>query len=329
MAIKAPARPSVKPFFGFVSLLFYADPTWLDKLLVCVGFIGSIAAGVPFPLVGIVFGQVVDSFNGVQCGDASGADPNSSGAQSDINEKILLMFYLAIAIFGLTYIHIVCWNLVSQRLAQRIRERYLKSLLRQDIAFFDKLQAGEVSSRLNGDVQAIETGTSEKVGVFLTCVSFCITAYVIAFIKDAKLAGMLVALIPAFLIMTLFGGHYVQKYSTSMADHFSKASSIASEGLSHVGLVHALGAHARLEDKFRGHLTNARREGIRKALASAVQAGLLYFIAFSANALAYWQGSIKIANTVEFGGNSTVGETYTVIFILVDGKYYPEESRSR
>lgn len=319
MPIKTSFRASIRPLFGFLSLLFYADPTWLDKALLCTGFVASIAAGVPFPLIGIVFGQVVDSLNTVVCNDDS-ATTASSGTQSAINDKILLMVYIAIAIFVLTWTHIVCWNLVSQRLAQRIRERYLRSLLKQDIAFFDKLQAGEVSSRLNGDIQAIETGSSEKFGLFLTCVSFCITSYVIAFIKDAKLAGMLLSLIPAFIIMTTVGGHYVQKYSTRMADHFASASAIASEGLSHVGLIHALGANARLEERFKVHLTGARREGIRKALAAAVQAGLLYFIAFSANALAYWQGSRKIANTVEFGGDATVGDTYTVIFVLVDGK---------
>jgi ABC-type multidrug transport system fused ATPase/permease subunit len=112
--------------------------------------------------VGIVFGQLVDNFNDATCNTepANGA----SGAQSSINSKILLMVYIAIAMLVLIYTHIVCWNLISQRLAQRIRERYLKSLLKQDIAFFDELQAGEVSSRLNGDIQAIETGTSEKVG---------------------------------------------------------------------------------------------------------------------------------------------------------------------
>jgi ABC-type multidrug transport system fused ATPase/permease subunit len=120
--------------------------------------------------------------------------------------------------------------------------------------------------------------------------------------------------------MAVIGGHYVQKYSTNMANHFSSASAIASEGLDHIGLVHALGAHSRLESKFRGYLTDARKEGIRKAVAAAIQAGLLYFIAFSANALAYWQGSRKIADTVERNdGGSSVGEIYTVIFILVDG----------
>jgi ATP-binding cassette subfamily B (MDR/TAP) protein 1 len=320
MHLKKPSRKSAKPLFGFIRLLFYGNPTWLDKLMISVGFLAACAAGVPFPLIGIVFGQLVDDLNTATCANKD-TSVSSSGTQSAVNSKVLLLVYIAIAQFVLIYVHIICWNLVSQRLAQRVRDRYFTSLLGQDIAFFDKIQAGEVSSRLNGDIQAIETGTSEKVGVFLTCVSFCITAYVVAFIKDAKLAGMLVSLVPAYLILTLVGGGYVQKYSTKTSDYFASASAIASEGLSHIGLVHALGASSRLEGRFRGALTNAKQQGIRKAVAIAVGAGMLYFIAFSANALAYWQGSIKIADAVQFGnGNTTVGETYTVIFILVDGK---------
>ncbi|ORX91677.1 ABC transporter type 1, transmembrane domain-containing protein [Clohesyomyces aquaticus] len=312
---------SFNSLFGFLRLLSYADPTWLDKLLIVIGFIAAIAAGVPFPLMGILFGQLVDDLNRATC-DADAPTGPPSGTQSSINSKVLLLVYVSIASFALIYIYIVCWNITSQRLAQRVRERYLRKLLTQDISFFDTLQAGEVSSRLNGDIQAIETGTSEKVGVFLACISFCITAYIVAFIKDAKLAGILLTLIPAFIIMTVVGGTFVQKYSAKMSEYFGTASALASECLNHVGLVHALCASARLEERFGSYLKESRRQGIKKAYAVAVQAGLLYFIAFSANALAYWQGSQKIANTVQNGdGSVTIGDTYTVIFILVDGEY--------
>ncbi|KAF2468425.1 leptomycin B resistance protein pmd1 [Lindgomyces ingoldianus] len=319
MQVKVLAQSFFTPFFGFLHLLFYADPTWLDKLLVGAGFITAIAAGVPFPLIGILFGQLVDDLNSATCDEGITTNA-SSEVQSSINSKVLLLVYVSIASFALIYIYIVCWNLTSQRLAQRIRERYLRNLLKQDVAFFDKLQAGEVSSRLNGDIQILETGTSEKVGIFLACLSFCITAYIIAFMKDAKLAGILLSLIPAFIIMTVVGGTFVQRYSGKMSEHLASASALASEGLNHVGLVHALCASFRLEEIFSGYLGNARAEGIKKASAAAIQAGLLYFIAFSANALAYWQGSRKIANTVQFGNDDvTIGDTYTVIFILVDG----------
>jgi ATP-binding cassette subfamily B (MDR/TAP) protein 1 len=319
MAIKKPSRASFAPYLGFFQLLFYANPTWLDKLLICAGAIFAIAAGVPFPLIGIVFGQLVDDINDATCSNQTGA--GGSGQQSAINEKVLLLVYIAIASFACIYIHLVCWNVASQRLAQRIRDRYLRNLLRQDLAFFDNLQSGEVSSRLNGDISAIESGTGEKVGVALTCISFCVTAYIVGFIKNAELAGMLISLVPAFLLMAVIGGHYVGKYTVSLGGYFGSASAIASEALSHVGLVHALGANERLEEKFRGHLGNARQAGIRKATAAAVMAGLLYFIAFSASALGYWQGSKRVADTVDGRGNDTIGEIYTVTFILLDGQY--------
>jgi len=317
MPITKPTRAFIKSFFGFINLLFYADPTWLDRLLVGVGCIAAIAAGVPFPLIGIVFGQLVDEINNATCANQSGSSDTSE--EASITPKILLLVYIAIASFVCIYTHLVCWNLASQRLAQRVRDRYLRNLLRQDVAFFDNLQAGEVSARLNGDIQAIESGTNEKVGVALTCVSFCITAYIVGFIKDAELAGMLVSLIPAFLLMATVGGHFVSKYTAKLSSCFGTASAIASEALSNVGLVHALGAHTKLEEQFRNQLGEARTQGIRKATAAAVQAGLLYFIAFSASALGYWQGSRKVANALEGNGNASIGEIYTVTFILLDG----------
>jgi ATP-binding cassette subfamily B (MDR/TAP) protein 1 len=269
--------------------------------------------------MGIVFGQLVDDMNSATCANQSGQ--SNPGEEVSITPKILMLVYIAIATFVCTYTHLVCWNLASQRLAQRIRDRYLRNLLRQDVAFFDNLQAGDVSSRLNGDIQAIESGTNEKVGVALTCISFCVTAYIVGFIKDAQLAGMLVSLIPAFLLMATVGGHFVSKYTSRLSTSFGSASAIASEALSHIGLVHALGANAKLEDQFRSHLGEARTQGIRKATAAAIQAGLLYFIAFSASALGYWQGSRKVANALEGDGNASIGEIYTVTFILLDGKH--------
>ena len=44
------------------------------------------------------------------------------------------------------------WVYTSEATAKRIRERYLRAILRQDIAFFDKVGAGEVTTRIQTDV---------------------------------------------------------------------------------------------------------------------------------------------------------------------------------
>ncbi|KAG9237423.1 ABC multidrug transporter SitT [Amylocarpus encephaloides] len=265
----------------------------------------------------IIFGQLVNDLNGATCeADQAGS---AQSYTTSINDKVLLLVYIAIGAFALNFIYVVTWSVVSQRLAHRLRERYFKILLSQEQSFFDKRHAGEVSSRLNSDIQAVQSGTCEKVGIFIASLSFFVTAYVIAFIKQSKLAGMLISLIPAFLLVAIVGGGFFQKFSTGMSRSIEAASSIASEALSHITVVEAFGAGPRLEKKFSGHMSNARQDGIRKGIVAAFQAGMLYFIAYSANALAFWQGSRMIANlTLGRGDGSTVGEIYTVVFIIVD-----------
>ncbi|KAI2707931.1 hypothetical protein CBS147333_4513 [Penicillium roqueforti] len=300
----------------FFRLFVYGEPSTSDIALLILGLVSAIASGIPFPIMSIVFGQLVDEMNSTTC---NANDTNSNSYQDSINKKVLLIVYIGIAYLFLIYIYVFSWNLTGERLAQRLREKYFKALLRQDVAFFDNLPAGEASSRITGDITTVQQGTSEKVGIVINSLAFFVTAYVVAFIKDPKLAGMLVSLTPAYLIMSLLGGYFVQKYFGRALESMTKASSVALEAFSNTMVVHAFSANARLEEKFIEFLNPSRIAGIRKSIAAATQAGLLYFIAFSANALAFWQGSRQIADSVESdAGGITVGATYTVIFILVD-----------
>lgn len=52
----------------------------------------------------------------------------------------------------------------GERQAARIRSLYLKSIMRQDIAFFDKeMNTGEVVGRMSGDTILIQDAMGEKV----------------------------------------------------------------------------------------------------------------------------------------------------------------------
>ena len=52
----------------------------------------------------------------------------------------------------------------GERQATRIRELYLKTILRQDIAFFDtETTTGEVIGRMSGDTILIQDAMGEKV----------------------------------------------------------------------------------------------------------------------------------------------------------------------
>ena len=63
-------------------------------------------------------------------------------------------FFIGIGTFVCTYFFIHIWVYTGQANAKRIRERYLQAVLRQDIAFFDKVGAGEIATRIQTDTRA-------------------------------------------------------------------------------------------------------------------------------------------------------------------------------
>ncbi|KFY79451.1 hypothetical protein V499_01580 [Pseudogymnoascus sp. VKM F-103] len=304
---------------SYWDLLFRSGAEPFDWVLLGLGTAAALGAGVPFPLLGILFGELVDNLDSTQC---AADDTASFGLTAAIQHKVLLVVYVTIANFVLIYAHTSCWSILSERIVRRLRKQYLAAILRQELAFFDTLASGEVASRLDADLQAIQTGTCEKVGICISSFSYFLAAYVVAFIKAPALAGMLMSIVPAFLLMALGGGHWVKKYASAGTDHVAAATGVASAGLSNMTIVHAFGANSRLERMFAEHLSKAQVQGIKKSIVSSIQLGLLYFIAYSANALAFWQGSKQIANAVASKTSGTsVGAVYTVIFILVDASF--------
>ena len=63
---------------------------------------------------------------------------------------------------------VTSWMVTGERQATRIRSLYLKTILRQDIAFFDsETSTGEVIGRMSGDTILIQDAIGEKVNLLL------------------------------------------------------------------------------------------------------------------------------------------------------------------
>ena len=53
--------------------------------------------------------------------------------------------------FACTYVYMMAWVYTAEAIAKRIREHYLEATLRQDIAYFDNVGAGEIATRIQTD----------------------------------------------------------------------------------------------------------------------------------------------------------------------------------
>ena len=57
--------------------------------------------------------------------------------------------------FTCTFIYMYIWVYTGEVNAKRLRENYLQAVLRQDIAYFDNVGAGEVTTRIQTDTREL------------------------------------------------------------------------------------------------------------------------------------------------------------------------------
>ena len=79
----------------------------------------------------------------------------------------------------------------GEHISDKIREHYLASCLHQNIGFFDKLGAGEVTTRITADINLVQDAISEKVPVTVAAISTFIVAFIIGeFSSSIQKGGM-------------------------------------------------------------------------------------------------------------------------------------------
>ncbi|KAF9636608.1 putative abc multidrug transporter protein [Lasiodiplodia theobromae] len=301
---------------AFFSLLLDAHPEPLDVALLVVGSLVAVAAGMPFPLLCIYFGKLVDDLNSSAC-----IDEPPANLEEMVRRKVIIVALFAVANFATIYVYMGCWTLFGERVVRRLRTRYLRALLRQEAAYFDTMPAGEVAARLDGDLHTIQQGVSEKVGIYVASVSNFITAYIVAFVVDSRLAVILFALVPAYYAMVHIGKYFSQKYSKTVDAAVAEASSIAAESLSNIQVVQAFRLESRLETIFADHLLKAQPAAVRRFIAAAIQLGFLFFVAHTANSVSVWLGSGQIADSVVNDTGFTFGRVYTCLLVLINASF--------
>lgn len=110
----------------------------------------------------LLFGNLTNAF--VEFGGTVEAinqgllDPSALGPVADDFKRIaaenaLWLTVIGIGMFVATFIYSYFWVYTGEVSTKRVRERYLQAILRQDIAYFDNVGAGEVATRIQTDTR--------------------------------------------------------------------------------------------------------------------------------------------------------------------------------
>ncbi|XP_074358539.1 ABC transporter B family member 4-like [Apium graveolens] len=288
----------------FYKLFSFADST--DVILMIIGTISAIGNGICLPMLSILFGELTDAF---------GRNQSNDETVDKVSKVSLKLVYLAIGAGIASFFQVACWMVTGERQSARIRSLYLKTILRQDISFFDvETSTGEVVGRMSGDTVLIQDAMGEKVGKFIQLVATFIGGFVVAFIKGWLLTLVMLSSIPPLVIAAGIMSVVIARMASRGQEAYAKASIVVEQTIGSIRTVASFTGEKQAVADYGKSLISAYKSGIGEGLATGLGVGTLYSFVFYSYALAVWFG-VKMILEKDYSG----GDVISVIIAVLTG----------
>uniref|UniRef100_A0A0D9WCH5 MDR-like ABC transporter n=1 Tax=Leersia perrieri TaxID=77586 RepID=A0A0D9WCH5_9ORYZ len=292
---------------AFHRLFAFADAT--DAALILLGTLGAAANGAALPLMTVLFAGLIDAFGGAGAGGA--------GVVSRVSAVSVEFIYLAIASAAASFIQVSCWMVTGERQAARIRSLYLKTILRQEVSFFDKNTAaspGEVVGRMSGDTALIQDAMGEKVGKFIQLLVTFIGGFGVAFAQGWLLTLVMLATIPPLVVSGAVMSSVVSRMASIGLEAYADAAVVVEQTVGCIRTVASFTGEKEAVAKYSRALKRAYSSGVREGLAAGVGMGTVMVLLFCGYSLGIWYGAKLI---LEKG--YTGAQVMNVIFAVLTG----------
>ncbi|CAH1442410.1 unnamed protein product [Lactuca virosa] len=269
--------------------------TKFDMFLVVIGCLGALINGGSLPWYSYLFGNFVNKI---------ALDNDKDQMIEDVRKVCVLMAGLAgIVVFGAYLRRNWLLAIGGERSAHRIRTKYLRAVLRQDVSFFDTdISTSDIMHGISSDVAQIQEVMGDKMAHFIYHIFTFICGYTVGFLKSWKVSLAVLAVTP----LTMFCGiAYKAVYvglATKEVNSYRKAGSIAEQAISTIRTVFSFVAEENLAAKYDAVLEESVPVGKKLGFAKGIGIGVIYLVTYSTWALAFWYGSILVSRNELSGG---------------------------
>ena len=268
----------------FIQLYRFADG--YDWAATCVICFCAAFSGAVVPLTSLVLGNLLN-------GTSDAADYENRVNRASLHMALLAVGCL-VSLGGGTLLSFHS----AARQAQKLRNAYVRALLRQDAAWGDVHSLPACAARLTEDSLSVQAGTGEKLFLVLAGGAQFIGSFCLAFAvaSDAwRLALTLLALVPFAVGAIGFLFAFVSGLSGASDDAYAAAGAVLVEVLSMLRTVVALGGEEAEGARYDACLESAERAGRGKGSAAGAGQGIFVSTMCAFYAIGLYAGARFIA----------------------------------
>ncbi|XP_036684667.1 ATP-binding cassette sub-family B member 10, mitochondrial [Balaenoptera musculus] len=157
----------------------------------------------------------------------------------------------------------------GQRIVNRLRASLFSSVLRQEVAFFDKTRTGELINRLSSDAALLGRSVTENLSDGLRAGAQASIGVAMMFFVSPNLATFVLSVVPPISILAVLYGRYLRKLTKVTQDSLAQATQLAEERIGNIRTVRAFGKEMTEIEKYTSKVDHVMQLARKEAFARA------------------------------------------------------------
>ncbi len=235
-------------------------------------------------------------------------DAAVAGGEATINRTAILMgviFAVQAVAVALRY---YLFSTAGERIVTRLREAVYRSVIEQEIAFFDARRTGELTSRLTADATVVQNTVSVNLSMALRSLVLVVGGLALLVASSAKLTAFMLALVPPVALGAVVVGRRLSKLAKQAQDALARANEAAEEAIAGIRTVRSFARESAEAERYSTRVWESFEVSRRRIRVVALFVGTMTLAAFGSVSAVLWFGGRMVMT-----GDLTVGELATFI----------------
>ena len=200
------------------------------------------------------------------------------------------------------------FSIAGERIVTRLREQVYRSIIDQEIGFFDARKTGELTSRITADAAVLQNTVSVNLSMGLRNLVMVAGGLTVLVVSSARLTALMLVLVPPVALGAVVAGRRLSKLSKKAQDALARANEAAEEAIAGIRTVRSFSREAAEAARYGERIWESFSVSRRRMRVVAFFIGAMNLTAFGSVSAVLWFGGRMV-----MAGDLTVGELASFI----------------
>lgn len=237
---------------------------------------------------------------------------NSGNLSHDLNRIGILLVITLLLQSVFSYFRVVLFVNVTEKTLAFLRQTTYNHLIKLPIKFFEKHRVGELNSRISSDISLLQETLTSTLAEFIRQIIIIAGGITLLAITSWKLTLFMLAIVPGMMVLAVFFGKFIRRYSKQVQGEVAKSNTIVEETLQGIQIVKTYTNESHEIDRYRIRTSEIARIGMKGGKYRGAFSSFMIFGLFGAMVAVIWRGSLMMSS-----GIIDAGELFS--FVIYSG----------